>query len=139
VDLGEGRFVNGARELSAAYAASGYVDPARNWTRTIRQARREVALFHQIARRFARLVTQIMQPPPARPPRGLDALFVTGPDQERVARAYVARPWTYWLSPLLDVPVAYALQRSAMRHRHAWRGRTYRRVAPGRFELVLEA
>jgi dolichol-phosphate mannosyltransferase len=56
-----------------------------------------------------------------------------------MARAYVARPWTYWLSPLLDVPVAYALQRSAMRHRHAWRGRTYRRVAPGRFELVLEA
>jgi uncharacterized protein YdiU (UPF0061 family) len=75
VDLGEGRFVNGARELSAAYAASGYVDPARNWTRTIRQARREVALFHQIARRFARLVTQIMRPPPARRPRGLDALF----------------------------------------------------------------
>jgi hypothetical protein len=75
VDLGEGRFVNGARELSAAYAASGYVDPARNWTRTIRRARREVALFHQIARRFARLVTQIMRPPPARPPRGLDALF----------------------------------------------------------------
>jgi dolichol-phosphate mannosyltransferase len=39
------------------------------------------------------------------------------------ARAYVQRPWTYWLSPLADVPVALALFASALRRRHSWRGR----------------
>jgi dolichol-phosphate mannosyltransferase len=39
------------------------------------------------------------------------------------ARAYVQRPWTYWLSPLADVPVALALFASAWRRRHTWRGR----------------
>lgn len=39
------------------------------------------------------------------------------------ARAYVRRPWTYWLSPLADVPVAIALFASALRRRHTWRGR----------------
>jgi dolichol-phosphate mannosyltransferase len=39
------------------------------------------------------------------------------------ARAYVRPPWTYWLSPLADVPVALALFASAFRRRHTWRGR----------------
>jgi dolichol-phosphate mannosyltransferase len=39
------------------------------------------------------------------------------------ARAYVVRPWTYWLSPLADVPVACALIAAALRRRHVWRGR----------------
>ena len=44
-----------------------------------------------------------------------------------MARAYPSRPLTYWLSPLLDVPAALALWRSALRRRHTWRGRTYQR------------
>jgi len=40
-----------------------------------------------------------------------------------IARAYPARPWTYWLSPLLDAPVALALWQSALRREHTWRGR----------------
>lgn len=44
-----------------------------------------------------------------------------------MARAYRSRPWTYWLSPLLDLPAAVALWRSALRQRHAWRGRIYAR------------
>jgi hypothetical protein len=75
VDLGEGRFVRGPRALGAAYATSGYVNPARNWSRAIRRARREAVLFHMLARRFAQLVTRLMVPRPARPPRGLDTLF----------------------------------------------------------------
>jgi dolichol-phosphate mannosyltransferase len=43
------------------------------------------------------------------------------------ARAYVARPFTYWLSPLADVPVAVRLITSALRRRHEWRGRSYAR------------
>jgi len=38
-------------------------------------------------------------------------------------RAYRRRPWTYWLSPLCDVPVAVQLARSALRRQHSWRGR----------------
>jgi dolichol-phosphate mannosyltransferase len=39
------------------------------------------------------------------------------------ARAYREAPWTYWLSPLLDIPVALALWRSLGRREHTWRGR----------------
>jgi len=39
------------------------------------------------------------------------------------ARAYQRRPWSYWLSPLCDLPVAVQLAGSALQRRHAWRGR----------------
>jgi dolichol-phosphate mannosyltransferase len=39
------------------------------------------------------------------------------------ARAYTWLPWTYWLSPVLDVPVTVQLWRKALRRRHVWRGR----------------
>ena len=39
------------------------------------------------------------------------------------ARAYQRRPWSYWLSPLCDLPVAVQLARSALQPRHVWRGR----------------
>jgi len=53
-----------------------------------------------------------------------------------VARAYKPRPWTYWLSPLLDLPVALRLISSALMRRHVWRGRTYVRRKGGLFEPV---
>lgn len=40
------------------------------------------------------------------------------------ARAYRRCPWSYWLSPLCDLPVALKLASSALRRRHTWRGRT---------------
>jgi dolichol-phosphate mannosyltransferase len=52
------------------------------------------------------------------------------------ARAYVHRPWTYWLSPLADLPAALALIGSAVRRSHTWRGRTYERAGGGGFQLV---
>jgi dolichol-phosphate mannosyltransferase len=39
------------------------------------------------------------------------------------ARAYCQRPWSYWLSPLCDLPVAIKLGISAMQKRQRWRGR----------------
>jgi hypothetical protein len=75
VDLGEGRFVESRRALGDAYAKSGYVNPARAWSAGVRHGRREAVPLHQIARRFARRVTQLMEPRPSRPPRGLDILF----------------------------------------------------------------
>lgn len=44
------------------------------------------------------------------------------------ARAYPDRPWAYWLSPLLDMPVALRLIKSSVRRTHTWRGRT---ITPG--------
>lgn len=40
-----------------------------------------------------------------------------------MARAYEHPPLTYWLSPLLDGPVAVRLIQSALRRNHTWRGR----------------
>lgn len=39
------------------------------------------------------------------------------------ARAYCVRPWSYWLSPLCDLPVAYKLGISIWQRHHTWRGR----------------
>jgi dolichol-phosphate mannosyltransferase len=51
-----------------------------------------------------------------------------------VARAYPDRPWTYWLSPLCDLPVALRLVQFTLKRRHQWRGRTYLRQRSGDFE-----
>jgi dolichol-phosphate mannosyltransferase len=40
-----------------------------------------------------------------------------------MARAYRRRPWSYWGSPLCDVPVACRLWGSLIQRRHVWRGR----------------
>jgi dolichol-phosphate mannosyltransferase len=41
-----------------------------------------------------------------------------------MARAYEQRPRTYWLSPLMDVPVIARILYMSHRRRHTWRGRT---------------
>jgi dolichol-phosphate mannosyltransferase len=53
-----------------------------------------------------------------------------------VARAYPNRPWTYWLSPIADLPVILRIIQFALRRSHRWRGRTYRRGKGGVFEPV---
>lgn len=40
-----------------------------------------------------------------------------------MARAYVERPWTYWCSPLLDVPVVLRVLWMSRRSKYLWRGR----------------
>lgn len=54
------------------------------------------------------------------------------------ARAYPGRPWTYWLSPACDLPVALRILQFALRRRHSWRGRAYIRRPGDRFEPVRE-
>jgi dolichol-phosphate mannosyltransferase len=49
-------------------------------------------------------------------------------------RGYVRPPWTYWLSPLCDLPAAVRLVASAARRRHRWRDRRYVRRRDGGFE-----
>ena len=53
-----------------------------------------------------------------------------------VARAYPDRPWAFWFSPLADLPVVLRIIQFALRRRHTWRGRTYRRGKGGVFEPV---
>ena len=38
-------------------------------------------------------------------------------------RVYRSVPWSYWLSPLCDLPAAVQLWRSLLHRRHTWRGR----------------
>jgi dolichol-phosphate mannosyltransferase len=52
-----------------------------------------------------------------------------------MARAYADRPFSYWLSPLADLPAALRLVRCALQRRHAWRGRVYVRGSDGGFQL----
>lgn len=47
------------------------------------------------------------------------------------ARAYRRRPWSYWLSPLCDLPVAAKLGISALQRQHTWRGRPITRGGLG--------
>ena len=59
-----------------------------------------------------------------------------------IRRAYVSRPWSYWLSPLLDLPAALHLIGSALRREHAWRGRRIQRESvaeSGRVAVWSEA
>jgi dolichol-phosphate mannosyltransferase len=39
------------------------------------------------------------------------------------ARAYPLRPWTYWLSPLADLPITLEIIRRSRQRAHTWRGR----------------
>lgn len=38
------------------------------------------------------------------------------------SRAYTHRPWSYWLSPLVDLPVALTIVMHAFRRSYTWRG-----------------
>ncbi len=51
-----------------------------------------------------------------------------------VARAYDRKPWSYWFSPLADLPAATKLVRSALSRHQRWRGRSYVRGKGGRYE-----
>jgi dolichol-phosphate mannosyltransferase len=39
------------------------------------------------------------------------------------SHAYKQKPWSYWLSPLCDLPVTLQLARMVLQRRHVWRGR----------------
>ncbi len=56
-----------------------------------------------------------------------------------LSRAYPRRPWTYWLSPLADLPAVLRIIQFALRRRHTWRGRTYVRRKGGTFEPLAHS
>jgi dolichol-phosphate mannosyltransferase len=50
-----------------------------------------------------------------------------------MAPAYRPRRYSYWASPMLDLPAAIRLIVTSLARRHVWRGRTYVREKHGRF------
>ncbi len=46
------------------------------------------------------------------------------------ARAYPDRPWSYWLSPVCDLPAALGVWFGVARRQHTWRGRSIVRGGP---------
>ncbi len=44
-----------------------------------------------------------------------------------IRRAYPRRPWTFWASPLFDIPATVLVVASTMRRRFIWRGRALAR------------
>lgn len=56
-----------------------------------------------------------------------------------LARAYPTKPWSYWLSPLADLPVILRIIQFALRKHHSWRGRTYVRRKGGTFEPLRQS
>jgi dolichol-phosphate mannosyltransferase len=52
-----------------------------------------------------------------------------------VSRAYRRRPWTYWISPLLDIAAVLRIFISAHKRRQIWRNRIYVRRRSGEYEL----
>ncbi len=55
-----------------------------------------------------------------------------------LARAYPTKPWTYWLSPLADLPVVLRIIQFGLRKHHSWRGRAYVRRKGGAFEPLIQ-
>jgi dolichol-phosphate mannosyltransferase len=53
----------------------------------------------------------------------LSLVFVRIGTLAGMARAYPRRPWTYWLSPLVDTATSVQLVINAVRRQHTWRGR----------------
>jgi hypothetical protein len=74
-DLGEGRFVDDAGELRAAYAESTYVNPERSWPASVRLGTREAACFKHAAHLFAVLAATVLESAAERPRKELNALF----------------------------------------------------------------
>jgi len=52
--------------------------------------------------------------------------------------SYDRPPWTYWLSPAVDLPVVTKIFASAFRRTQTWRGRCYIREKGNRFRLLRE-
>jgi dolichol-phosphate mannosyltransferase len=56
-----------------------------------------------------------------------------------MAPAYRCRPWSYWLSPLMDLPAALRLIGSTVQKHQVWRGQAYIRRRGGRFEPLHDS
>jgi dolichol-phosphate mannosyltransferase len=119
----------------------GWRDAWRNWPRSLSMRDRyagvvgwvglaEVVLAQALPLPLTLLLAR--RAPRSRLPRAVNTalLLVRLGVLVGTARAYLCPPWSYWLSPLTDLPVAAWLWSSALRRRHAWRGHVLIRDDP---------
>ena len=106
-------------------------DCARNWPRSLTLRDQFVSVTQFWLRWTMLLLAQGLPLPllilaPGGAPRAaaLGLVFLRLGVLAGTRRAYVRPPWTYWLSPLADLPALGLLAASALRRRHTWRGRT---------------
>ncbi|MGD1067561.1 MAG: glycosyltransferase family 2 protein [Vulcanimicrobiaceae bacterium] len=106
-------------------------DCARNWPRSLTLRDQFVSATHFWLRWTMLLLAQglplpllILAPAGALRAAALGLVFLRLGVLAGTRRAYVRAPWTYWLSPLADLPALALLAASALRRRHIWRGRT---------------
>lgn len=123
-----------AGDLVSVKMYDGWRDAWRNWTRSLPMHDRYAGI-HTLPGWLEVMLVQALPLPiflycmVARTKRGWLTLLNGVLAAVRIgvligtARAYRYRPWSYWLSPCCDLPVAIQLGRSAMRRQHVWRGR----------------
>lgn len=128
-------------DLISVAMYGGWWDAWRNWTRSLPMRDRFVRGWLGLAEITAvqalplpmtiglKIADRRSQGPPALPHR-LCARLNVGLTLVRLgvligtARAYPARPPTYWVSPVCDVPAVIGVWLGAVRRRHVWRGRS---------------
>jgi dolichol-phosphate mannosyltransferase len=120
--------------LASVAMYSGWRDAWRNWTRSLPLRDRysglagwvgltEVALAQALPLPLLLILWRSVSPPRMGLAVNGALLLVRLGVLAGTARAYAWRPWTYWLSPLADLPVAAQLWRNALRRQHVWRDR----------------
>lgn len=115
---------------------TGWRDAWQNWTRSLPLRDRHWGLFGPLGLAEVLMVQALPLPlalilrsrsgQEGRPAFTLNVVLVAMRLGVLIgmARAYAVRPWTYWLSPVADLPVALSLIVSASRRTHRWRGRS---------------
>jgi dolichol-phosphate mannosyltransferase len=120
--------------LASVAMYSGWRDAWRNWTRSLPLRDRysglagwvgltEVALAQALPLPLLLVMWRSTSPPRTALALNGALLLVRLGVLAGTARAYARRPWSYWLSPLVDLPVAIQLWRNALKRRHVWRDR----------------
>ncbi len=113
---------------------AGWRDAWTNWARSLpmldgqpvwrsRLGLAEIALVQAAPLAQAVIGTLVVGPRHPLTRMGIGLLMMRFGVLAGMSRAYEQRPWTYWLSPLADLPVVMRIAYMGTRRRHTWRGR----------------
>jgi dolichol-phosphate mannosyltransferase len=130
-----------AGDLVAVEMYTSATDAWRNWSRSLplrdrydsgRRGLVEVALAQALPLPLAALAMLWLGPRHPLTQLELALVMMRLGVLVGTARAYPTRPWTYWVSPVADMPVLLRVWFQRQRRRHSWRGRVIERGTTGR-------